>query len=321
MDAFFARNRLSAYLDGSLDESEAAEVEAALSRDAALRAEYEAMKRAVLLLRERGPVSAPPDLHAKIMRRVAQEPAPSGSLVWLRRPLNRLPLEGLALAAAALLVVIAIQWRPERPAEAPPPEAEPLAKVAEPSPAAPPELTSPSAPALGAPESEAAPKKSLALGKTLPVAPSAKTGASVAAAPEEPYVADWEKQETKAGPEQQKAEEQPGLEDALSKGVSMRTAYYYRLTTEDPAALEALASLAERSGGRLVDGWGEAKAPGALTADNNYTTVSIVIPPGRLGEVTGALRGLGAVANPPPASGALYAADQVVVVLEVLYRP
>ena len=72
MDAFFAKNRLSAYLDGSLPEGEAIEVEQALAADPALRAEYEGMRRALKLLREVGPVSAPPDLHSRIMARVAE---------------------------------------------------------------------------------------------------------------------------------------------------------------------------------------------------------------------------------------------------------
>ena len=59
MDTFFARNRLSAYLDGDLPSSEAREVEAALHRDAELRAEYEAMRAGVELLRAHGPIAAP----------------------------------------------------------------------------------------------------------------------------------------------------------------------------------------------------------------------------------------------------------------------
>ena len=73
MDAFFAKNRLSAYLDGSLPEGEAAEVEQALAEDPALRAEYESLRQAVKLLREVGPVKAPDDLHKRIMARIQVE--------------------------------------------------------------------------------------------------------------------------------------------------------------------------------------------------------------------------------------------------------
>ena len=50
MDPFFARNRLSAYLDGALTERESAEIAEALAADPSLRGEYEAMKTAVDLL-------------------------------------------------------------------------------------------------------------------------------------------------------------------------------------------------------------------------------------------------------------------------------
>ena len=111
MDTFFAKNRLSSYLDGSLNDAEAAEVEAALSEDAGLRDEYDRMRRAVELLRSVGPTEAPAGFHARVMASVAAEPAPGGVVTLFRRTLGRVPVEALALAAAALLVVLVIQNR------------------------------------------------------------------------------------------------------------------------------------------------------------------------------------------------------------------
>lgn len=319
MDAFFARNRLSAYLDGSLSESEASEVEDALQSDPALRADFEAMKRAVGLLRDVGPVRAPPDLHAKIMARVASEPAPGGTLHWLRRPFQRLPMEGLALAAAALLVVLAIQWKPDQPRPTPPPEAEAVASVNDaPQQPAPTPTTSPS------PVPDSGAQKSLSLGRTLPVptkgAPTPDTRATTA--PDEPYVPEWERQGSGSEPSDDMVEGSVGLEDALTRGVDQRTAIYYRLTTVDPAALEALAEIAERVGGRMLDARGQiSTTAGTLSDEDNLSTVSLVIPPGSLSEVNGALKELGAQTSTPPASGPLHPADQVVIVLDVLYKP
>ena len=45
MDTFFAKNRLSAYLDGALPEAEASEVADAIARDPELKAEYEVKLR------------------------------------------------------------------------------------------------------------------------------------------------------------------------------------------------------------------------------------------------------------------------------------
>jgi len=315
MDAFFARNRLSAYLDGSLSEGEAAEVEAALARDPALHADFEAMKRAVSLLREVGPRTAPPDLHGRIMARVAREPQPVGRLAWLRRPLSRLPVEGFALAAAALLVVVAIQWKPDQQVQPPPPPVkDPVAQV-EPQqpPATPPTTVAP--PAL-TPAEKPAPRN-VDLGTVVPVTP--RQTSTTVSAPETPYQAPWE-QQAQTPNEATTSTTEPGLESTLSAGVSMRTPLYYRLTTRDPAVLQALAGIAGDAGGQLKQGGGGSAAT-TLTTEHDYATVSLVVPPGSLGEVTTAIKGLGAIANPPPAKGPLFAADQVVVVLDVQYMP
>lgn len=102
MDAFFARNRLSAYLDGELTAAEARDVESALARDPELRVELEAMRGAIEMLRDGGIVEPPPGFADRLAVRLEQEAMPVGWRRWARqiRP------EGAMLAAAALLVVI-----------------------------------------------------------------------------------------------------------------------------------------------------------------------------------------------------------------------
>lgn len=100
-----ANEQLSAYLDGELEEAEVAEIEAQLAADPALREELEMLRDATDFLRTHGPVQAPPTLYGKVMRAVEDEPMPGSWWCWLRRPFG-LPVEGLAVAAAALVVLV-----------------------------------------------------------------------------------------------------------------------------------------------------------------------------------------------------------------------
>lgn len=97
-------DQLSAYLDGELSHAEAAEVAQRIQADPALRAELEAVRGAVSLLRTHGPATMPASVAASIRDAVAREPAPGGALVWLHRPFG-IPLQSLAVAAVALVVV------------------------------------------------------------------------------------------------------------------------------------------------------------------------------------------------------------------------
>jgi negative regulator of sigma E activity len=111
MDSFFARNRLSAYLDGDLQEPEASEVAAAIARDTDLRAEYENLRSSINLLRKTGPVKAPSGFHARIMEKIRDEPHPGGVVITLQRLFHRIPTEALALVAAAAVVLMVVQAR------------------------------------------------------------------------------------------------------------------------------------------------------------------------------------------------------------------
>ena len=97
MDPFFARNRLSSYLDGTLSDAEAAEVSEAIEHDPSLKEDYDALRRAVNFIKRAGPTDAPSDFHAKVLAAVSAEKAPGGRLVWLSRPLARVPVEAIGV--------------------------------------------------------------------------------------------------------------------------------------------------------------------------------------------------------------------------------
>lgn len=110
-------DNLSAYLDGELEPSEVAELEAALADDEGLRRELAAIEAAIGIMRAHGPLEAPEGFAAAVLARVESEgAAPAGLLVWLRRPFG-IPAEALALAAAALLVLV-LAVRPAGPPDA-----------------------------------------------------------------------------------------------------------------------------------------------------------------------------------------------------------
>lgn len=100
-----ASEQLSAYLDGELTEVERDELEAELARDPALRAQLTEFERVVEFLRVHGPVQAPDDFHQAVLDAVEGEAMPGGWWAWLRRPFG-IPIEGLAIAAAAAAVLL-----------------------------------------------------------------------------------------------------------------------------------------------------------------------------------------------------------------------
>ena len=75
----FADERLSALLDGELDDMERKAVEDAVARDADLRRELDELRRTREFLRRHGPAEAPPDFLAKVLAKVEHEPMPANS--------------------------------------------------------------------------------------------------------------------------------------------------------------------------------------------------------------------------------------------------
>ena len=120
MNSFFARNRLSAYLDHSLPRDEAEAVAEAVARDIALSADLRAMKKALTLLQEQGRVPAPTGFQARTMAAVSQQPVPGSQVAWLQRRLRRIPTELIAVVGAAVIVLIGLSGR-DTPAPTPSP--------------------------------------------------------------------------------------------------------------------------------------------------------------------------------------------------------
>jgi hypothetical protein len=108
MDSFFARNRLSAYLDRSLPKAEAEAVSEAIARDISLSADIQAVQQALKLLQDHGQQPAPNGFQARCLAAIADQPVPGSQVAWLQRRLARIPTEFVAVVGAALIIGIAL---------------------------------------------------------------------------------------------------------------------------------------------------------------------------------------------------------------------
>jgi hypothetical protein len=350
MDSFFASNRLSEYIDGQLSSEEASEISAAIAADPTLRAEYESMQRAVSLLRTHGPAAAPANLHADIMARVGQERR--GVIVHLRDFFSQVPLEAVALAAAAIIVVVVL-LDPSVPQDdgrtqdslvdvrggaiGPNAGIEPASELSLPTNAAA-ARTTPIAPAT--PPAEEPRLLSPPVQEEMPSSgsPSPESRKDVIT-PSEAYIPDWERQEPLAQPKTTptKAAE-PDTEplgigsaedditlfpDELSNGVQaeVATPYEYRITLGDADVLFSLEQLAQSAGGQLLDTAGDSFAARALTVEQNFMRVQLVVPLGRAQQVHSRLKELGGRPVLDNTNVTLSGASFVSFFIEVSYLP
>lgn len=330
MDSFFARNRLSAYLDGTLPEAEAAEVRAAVAADPALAAELAELSRTVQFLRARGRARAPASLHARVMGRVAREPAPNALLVRLRFAANRLPVEAVALAAAVLIVIGVVRTMGAAPSPdaAPPPRLSaareaPAAAPAAPGDAAPGDAASADASADAAPNPALPPADADAVAQAearaaargvdiapgppdaLAESPRSRLGrGSTGAAARSPYSPAWES----------------GAADDHSPGALTLT-LAWDVHTTDPDAPRQLATLAADLGGRLLTADGRAATLGPLTDDHDFRRVVVAIPPASLQSLEAHLLTMGARELPAPSSPPPLPDGHVGAVVELRFAP
>jgi len=297
MDTFFAKNRLSAYLDGALPEGETAEVSAAIERDPALKAEYDQLRMAVAALRRHGPVSAPEGFSARVMAAVEAEPGQQGVVVQFRRFFARVPVEALAVAAAAVLVVFAAGSQlggdsPSEPAlaKAPPP---PVAT----DPAVPPVADAPSeSRPAAAPErgetlggsAEQPPDLANAAPSVLPQQASPKQIA-MPAAQGNAYVPEWEGDNAQ--------------QDTSFGGMEGLT-----LSVSDPEVMQKLYMLAESHGGRMLDEANQPLRPYELSASDPVARVLLLVPVDRASGLRAQLQSFGARAGGPVGAGPTLAA-------------
>ncbi len=254
MDTFFARNRLSAYLDGDLPIGEAREVELALNRDPDLRAEYDQLRSAVDFLRSNGPIPAPEGFANRLHIRLAQEPAPSR----LRVILGRIRPERVgifAVAAAALLFV------GTRHADEVEPSPAPTVAAAK----APSVLSEPSPTVDGAGELAAngvLGDEGGFAGVTSPskVRPPMQKQSGV---DKEAFQAEWEKDpdaqvvaEAGAPEGQNRAPGQVATQSAPSESLYSPAPWRYRIRSTSANPLKDLMAVAASLGGRIVDAKG-----------------------------------------------------------------
>lgn len=268
MDSFFARNRLSAYLDGDLPQDEARGVEAAMSRDPALRAEYEELRRAVDFLRTNGPIAAPEGFANRLHIRLAAEPPPSR----LRASLRRVRMDYVGIAAVAAVALLFVGTRHP---DATPPAAAPVVAAAQ-APGVPEGGGSPAEPTPGAALDHEGGFASTAAAP--PASRKSKPGGPGNTAEREPFQADWER-------------DPPAADGSLSTGTSgesmtqsaaVPTLYSpapwrYRIHAGGANPLKDLMEVAASLGGRIVDGKGRPLADYPMD-EGDSQSVRVYVP-------------------------------------------
>ncbi len=356
MDEFFARNRLSAYIDGELSDAEMAEVARAIEEQPELREAYLELKAAVDLLRQHGPVQAPPDFHRGVMRRVE---GLSRGRSWLERllgPVGRYPVQGLGVAVVAAAVLLLVFRGPlmhdptlegmEASGPETPGEVDREAAVPGPTEGDATEKSrgddggEPSEPAQEKPATEMQEKGSAKAEQSTKGVENTEigtrgTGSSYkgstsksGAMPIEEllekeqgtYIPDWDKESAPTAVIEPDATTQEPAPEA-GAGSLATSPFAYRLTPSEPDALRKLVAMAEKLGGGAYSASGDPHEPYILTVERNYEKVVLQIPASRLESVEPYLRSMGGVVTVHADQDRLYAADAVHVTVEVQYQP
>jgi anti-sigma factor RsiW len=344
MDDFFARSRLSAYLDGELTDAEMAEVARALEEQPELRESFDELKAAVDLLRRHGPVQAPARLHAAIMREIEAEPTRRPWFERLLGPLGRYPAQtlGVAVLAAAVLMVVlrgpAIVNPPEGALPVPAEDAGHEAAAPEPAPGAldgtdlkspadqppagqatPPSLDASEGDELETPgelgsispreEAQAKPRGP----RTAPIQDTlgTKKGGT--------YVPSWEK-EVPSEPVSL-AKDGDGSQARASEPAGGSSPFAYRLTPSSPDVLRRLVALAEKLGGAAYNADESPLEPQILTVERNYARVLLRIPASRIESIEPYLKSMGGLVTVRADHEQIYNLDQVEIEIEVQYLP
>jgi negative regulator of sigma E activity len=330
MNAFFASNRLSAYIDGTLSDAEMAEVEQAIRESPEVRAEYSRMLSAVERLREQGPMQAPAGFSERLSARLALEKMPRRRFSWLPESFRSIPLEAMGLAFSALLVVFLIQRDPvpEQPADLVAKEEkevvgeEPESKspveqeVAEKDEKLVPELAAakPVQTEQASPSrKEAAPNKKESRKKRL-TEPDLKmpSGSVVEAEEDRDLPTDWEDLYEQAGG--------PSSDSAPTTTVTLGP-MRYRLHPKSPDVLWQIQKLAQRFEVRMSSSSGESASPFSMTTEKNYANIKLQMSPARLEAFVEALKDLGAMTLVPQENSKLYSGGMMELELEIQFEP
>jgi hypothetical protein len=318
MDPRFARNRLSAYLDGELPPGERAAVKTALDEDPGLREELERLRGVRALLREEAEELAPADFAATLRARIAEE-RPAGAWARLRAGLPAWMRLDAALIVTSLAGVLLLLGR-ATPTPPEPPSPPTLPAAPEPLLPAPPVDPDAVAPELADLDAAAFTDKppgtapSLAIGtggnggrSAAPRAPSSgprPPGRSPGIVPakgeeREPYTPEWER---------------------TSGTVLAGSLVDYRLASTDEKALFRLEAAVKSLGGRLLTREGKPIAPYHLDPAERRA-LSVELPAYKLGDLRTRLAELGALDATPRANPQLATENTpVTVTLEVLHE-
>lgn len=319
-----ANEDLSAYLDGELPPEASARVERALSADPALKAELEQLRLVRTMLSKHGRVDAPFGFKAKVLAAVAEEPAPASSWrSWLRRPFG-IPVEGFAVALAALLVVIVVGSREQSIVgsenhnyDAPTPTGE--QRVVNP------ERDAARAQLRATPTSGNTLPSQADEGQAAGDVTVTTTGAGErgGAATERERPNDLQispstvpLQEPEAVPLQEPeavAQEPSGTADERAPAL-FGASYRYQVSTADPSAALQLARLAGRYGGRVTDSSG-GQVSGAR-AGGDTGSYRVQVPAENLAEFGAALRALGTVVEQP--DDRIFASSSVTIQVDLI---
>ena len=326
MDEFFARNRLSAYVDGELPDSEMAEVANAIEGNDALRKEYLEMLRSVEFLRRHGPVPAPPRLHLKVMQAVDGLPMPRRRWGWFAGPFARFSWEGTAVVAVAVTVLVLAWVAPQtRLSGVDQPE---VASLDQKTTALNPPENAPQPEGDGATDGVAMVEEQAPLrveAKTtqegsvvrLPVVRGSRGGARQSeGALEGVYVPAWDQE-----PNETPTPAISGTASVVPGGSEGTGPVAYILYPNYPNALKGVSDVAYRLGGTALTASGDALVPFDLTVEKNHARVIIQVPLDQIGSVESQLKTLGGVVpvqvqtKPVPGVGA------VPIYVEVMYEP
>lgn len=308
MDAFFARNRLSAYLDGELSAAEAREVEAALAHDPALRRELDELRHAVEMLHDSGLVDPPAGFADRLAARLESEPMPVGWRRWVRqiRP------ETLMLAAAALLVVVYVGNHKSLPDLDVPPDAPIVAgkafdKAEEPATDnAVATRSAENAPSAAVPPvadgAQAPPSYGTAADGVLGNEPVAKQKMAPKQAgnprdvPVDQWQPDWEKEpEAQAEPNTAiGAGNTANSADSTQVRWTSPPPFRYRVAATNDLALKKLAAIAKELGGELQDSKGRPLAAFQLESGQS-PKVRVAVPAHNAAALAARLREIGEV--------------------------
>lgn len=289
MSTAFANEQLSAYLDGELDATQVAQLEALLQEDPELRSELEALERATDFFRTHAPLKAPDNFVENVLALVEHEPVPANNPAWWRRPFG-MPIEGVAVAAAALLVLgvtLNFQSGTDAGQFGSAPRDAAVAQKASPSKD---EASAKAVAKADVPVSDAvadaAPKAAVGLEKTA-------TGGLAAEALKLGKEAYGSGDEAMAASDEGTSED--GASDAQPK---MRASYSYSVTTDDPDVMAGLLRAAAKHRGKVEDGKGMG-VDGEAMDGKEADTFFVHLPASALAQFGDELRTLGKVQQSP----------------------